>query len=86
MDDRTYVFYYHMNKPASKKYGTPLMTVHWRGECHLTENVLCDVPTWTHHNHQQPRVVVKGRASDMDVTYHEKNGDYFQEVLFTHDV
>jgi hypothetical protein len=58
-------FFYHYNKPASQKWGRPMLTVHWQGKCHLVGGVFCYVPTETHIRSTQPRCVVRGKAKSV---------------------
>jgi hypothetical protein len=55
-------FFFHFNKPASRKAGHPILTLHWAGRCHLVRKVDCRVPTTTRERLHQPRVVVAGRG------------------------
>ena len=43
------------------------MTVHYRERCFPCKNVVCEVPTETKYNKQQPRVVVQGFAREIEV-------------------
>lgn len=71
MGKKCYSFWLHYNKPASAKVGKPVITVHWRGACHLVPNVRCDVPTFGYIRATQPRFVMKGWAYEMRL---EKDG------------
>lgn len=66
---REYRFWYHYNKPASRKHGYPLMTVHFKGQCMLTTQVHCNVPSQTHRRKRQPRMVVRGWAKNVRPTF-----------------
>ena len=59
------IFYYHYNKPASKKLGKPILTIHWNDKCNLVEKIICNVPTWSHNRKHQPHCVIKGKANDI---------------------
>lgn len=59
------VFFFHYNKPASRSANSPKMTVHYRGACHIVDNIICNVSTYTHHNKRQPHVVLKGKAANI---------------------
>lgn len=54
-----YRFFYHYRRQDGK------MSVHHRGVCYPTENVECRVPTETHRRKIQPRLVIRGYASDI---------------------
>jgi hypothetical protein len=62
----TYRFFYHYNKQAK------CLTVHFKGACLPTDDLVCDVPTQSKHNKRQPRVVIQGWATG--VTISEENG------------
>ena len=59
---RSYRFWYHYNKPLSKRMGRPTMTVHFKDRCIYADNIICHVPTETHQRKRQPRMVVRGFA------------------------
>lgn len=61
------VFFFHYNKPATQRAGTPKMSVHWRGACHIVDNVVCNVPSQSKQRKRQPRVVMAGKAESMTV-------------------
>jgi|APGre2960657404_1045060.scaffolds.fasta_scaffold316384_1 hypothetical protein len=54
------VFWFHYNKPLSRKLGKPMMTIHFAGACHSVEGIVCNVKTWTHIRKTQPHIVIKG--------------------------
>ena len=54
-------FFYHYRR------STGGMTVHYRERCFPCKNVVCEVPTETKYNKQQPRVVVQGFAREIEV-------------------
>ena len=62
---RPKTFWFHYNKPASKKQGRNVLTVHWNGQCHLVNSLNCNVPVETSNRKQQPRCVIKGKATDI---------------------
>lgn len=55
-------FWFHYNRPASAQQGHPIMTVHYKGECHLVRDVVCDVPVHTRERTKQPRLVMAGNG------------------------
>jgi len=63
MPNKTYRFFYHYNKPESRKTGIDKLTLHYRGQCHIVEKIICLVPTETKNNKHQPRIVVQGLTS-----------------------
>jgi hypothetical protein len=56
-------FWFHYNKPETQRRGHPVMTVHYRGACHMVRAVSCEVPVATRERTIQPRVVMAGRGS-----------------------
>ena len=60
-------FWFHYNKPASRKRGKPQITVHWRGKCLTVDNLKCEVPTEGHIQNQQPLFVVRGWAEKIKI-------------------
>ena len=58
-------FFFHYNKLASRSANSPKMTVHYKSACHIVDNIICNVPTYTHHNKRQPHVVLKGKANNI---------------------
>lgn len=51
----------------SNKKGKPVITLHYKNKCHMVDNVICHVPTWGHVNKSQPRFVVKGKSSNIEI-------------------
>ena len=62
---RKYRFWYHFNKPKSRVYKHPILTVHYKGHCIHTRKIVCDVPTETHRRMKQPYMVVRGWTEDI---------------------
>lgn len=61
------IFFFHYNKPASQKAGKPIISIHYKKQCILVENIVCNVKTWGHVNNRQPKFVIKGLADDIDI-------------------
>ena len=53
-------FWFHFNKPETRKRGRPVMTVHYQGQCVMVEEIECNVPVRTRRRKQQPVMVVAG--------------------------
>lgn len=53
-------FWFHFNKPETRKRGRPVMTVHYKNQCLMVESIDCAVPVKTRVRKQQPRMVVAG--------------------------
>jgi len=64
-------FFFHYNKPESKKQGRNVLTVHWKGECIPVNSVNCHVAIETHDNKTQPHCTLRGWATS--VTLMEDN-------------
>lgn len=62
-----YAFFYHYNKPASKKCGIPMISLHYRDRCLLVKNIVINVPTRGRINKRQPHFVVTGRAESVSI-------------------
>lgn len=60
-------FFYHYNKPQSQRAGTPKLSFHYKGVCHIVDGVSISVPTKTEVRKTQPRIVVVGYAKIEDV-------------------
>ena len=60
-------FFFHFNKPASQRRGRPTISVHWKGACHLVNNVVVGVPTQGRVRDRQPRFVMAGKAKSFVV-------------------
>jgi hypothetical protein len=60
-------FFFHYNKPASKKAGKPRITVHLQGKCHLVENLDVHVPTYGRIRKTQPFFVMAGDANEWEI-------------------
>jgi len=72
-DRKMRAFFFHMNKPASQRLGRPVVSLHYRGKCHLVSNVVCNTPTKGRIRKVQPVFIMTGRASSVrivdDVAY-----------------
>jgi len=62
-------FFFHFNKPESKKQNRNVLTVHWKGSCIPVNAIDCQVATETHDKISQPTCVVRGWASTVDIKY-----------------
>lgn len=59
---KKYSFFFHYNKPASRSAGKNILTIHYRGVCHLVEQIECSVPIKTRNRKSQPRCVLAGKG------------------------
>ena len=58
---KTKRFFYHYNK-ASKR-----LTVHYDNKCTPVDNVICNVPTESKWNKQQPLLVIQGHTAGIEI-------------------
>ena len=54
-----YRFFYHYYKQKQK------MSVHFKGKCHVVDDVVCNRPCETHWNPRQPNLVMRGYAKEV---------------------
>lgn len=65
---KTYRFFYHLNKPETKKQNRVVWTIHWKGVCTHVHDIRVNVPTFTRsQTKRQPWAVVVGDASEIDI-------------------
>lgn len=64
---KTRAFWFHYNKPVSLTAGRPQISVHYRGRCHIVDNIECRVTTRGRVRKKQPRFVVAGVCRNMSV-------------------
>jgi len=62
---KKYRFWFHYNKPESRKAGKPVMTLHYRDRCLTTNSIECEVETETHRRKRQPHMVIRGWAESV---------------------
>lgn len=60
-------FFFHYNKPESKKAGKPIISVHYNNTCFFVENIICEVTTRGKINKRQPFFVIAGKCSNFTV-------------------
>lgn len=58
---KKYVFFYHYFKQKKK------MSVHFKGACHVAQNVICNVPCETKWNQRQPNLIMKGKCKEIKI-------------------
>lgn len=56
-------FWFHYNKPASRKEGKPQITIHYKSACHIVDNVVCLVHTQGRIRNKQPHWVMAGKCN-----------------------
>lgn len=60
-------FWYHYNKPESRRSERNCLTVHWNDECILVNSVKCHVATESYDRRSQPYCIIRGWANDVSV-------------------
>jgi hypothetical protein len=68
MNYRPTRFFFHFNRPASLKAGTPKLSIHWNNSCRIVDKIICNVPTESRINKRQPRVVMIGKSNYIEVS------------------
>lgn len=58
-------FWFHYNKPESRKLGKNVLTIHFNNVCHFVTGLICNVPIATHNRKAQPRCVMTGSANNI---------------------
>lgn len=56
------LFFFHYNKPASQRAKKPQISVHWRGACHIVDNIDVRVRCFGRIRNRQPYFVMVGRG------------------------
>lgn len=60
-------FFFHYNKPLSKKERKPIISIHYNKQCLFVENVVCNVKTRGRIRNKQPFFVMCGKASKIEI-------------------
>lgn len=60
-------FFFHYNKPASRSAGKPQITIHYKNQCLIVDNIICNVKTFGRIKKRQPHFVVAGNANKIDI-------------------
>lgn len=60
-------FWFHYNKPASRSAKRNKATIHYKGECLIVDNVVCNVPIAGRDRKTQPMWVLAGKAKDITI-------------------
>lgn len=64
---KKFTFFFHYNKPLSQKWGRNILSVHWQGVCQFVEGLHCNVPIATRNRKTQPRCVMTGKATNIEL-------------------
>jgi hypothetical protein len=57
------IFWFHYNKPMSKKAGKPQLTLHYNNTCYIVDSINVNVPTYSYNRSRQPHCVIKGKCN-----------------------
>ena len=60
-------FFFHFNKPESKKKQKPQISVHYKKTCYIVDNVVCNVKTTGRVRKKQPLFVMAGKCKDFKI-------------------
>ncbi len=60
-------FWFHYNKPESRKLAKPQITIHFCGVCHIVDNIICNTPTQGRIRKTQPYWVMAGKTSTLTI-------------------
>ena len=61
-------FFFHFNKPLSKQRKEVVWSVHFKGQCMFVNDIKCLVPCKSKTNKRQPYAVMRGMASNIEIT------------------
>lgn len=61
------VFFFHYNKPLSKKANKPQISIHYKKQCIIVDNLVCNVKTYGTLQKTQPHFVVKGKCQSITI-------------------
>lgn len=75
---RRFAFFFHYNKPASRRAGHTILSLHYGGACHFVRNIDLRVPVVGRHNKRQPYFVLAGKAGSIEI---DKDGTALVTVL-----
>lgn len=62
-----WTFYFHYHKQASKRVGRPQVSVHFRDQCYIVDNLVCERPCRGRIRKRQPFFVMAGKAREFRV-------------------
>jgi hypothetical protein len=66
-------FFFHYNKPESKRRGKVIWSLHYNKTCYLVEHIDCKVPIETKVNNRQPYAIVRGWSNDVQLMHNNLN-------------
>jgi hypothetical protein len=62
------VFWFHYNKPASMSAGKVQVSIHFKKQCLIVDNLECFVPCRGKIRKTQPRFVMQGIANNITIS------------------
>jgi hypothetical protein len=84
--NKRYRFFFHYNKPESKRQGKTIWSVHWKNTCFLVDEIKCTRPCVSKNNKRQPYAVMQGWSKDVHITTYVKDSEseqpYEEKVAF----
>lgn len=61
-------FWFHYNKPESRRAGTPKLSIHFENVCHVVDGIICDKPVWSRTRpNRQSHIVMVGDAKHIRI-------------------
>ena len=60
-------FFFHYNKPESRKQNRNVLTVHWKNSCIPVNHLKINVPIESHTQKSQPHCVMRGFANSVEI-------------------
>ena len=60
-------FFFHYNKPESRRQGRNVLTVHWKNACLPVNHLKINVPIESHTQKAQPHCVMRGFANSVEI-------------------
>lgn len=58
-------FWFHYNKPASKKAGKPQLSLHYNKTCYIVDSLNINVRTESYNRTKQPHCIIRGTCKQV---------------------
>ena len=58
---KKYRFFYHYYKQYN------MMSLHFKGKCYKSKNIICNVPCETHYNNKHPKLIMRGYCKQISI-------------------
>lgn len=75
-------FFFHYNKPLSKRLGRNVLSIHYKNACYFVESLACSVAIATRHRKTQPRCVIAGKALGIEFEGDASQGVYQKATIY----